>query len=170
MEPVKVLTLDDLISAFIEYHRHQSSHKNLSGYYKKRLELLQALFHCDIENRQKELDKEYQKRRKAGNMEQNEVLYEVNGTLTFDFLNICIRLADQPLDPFKVFLDGLLVGIPPKIEKDLRKKYETKVKGYENKLNLMYRTMIQEVLIYLFPGIETKGGATVFPYWKFRQY
>lgn len=91
----KVLTVEDLITAFIEEAKFRNAHKDLSGYYKKRLDLLKELFECDLRKRQEKLDKLAKKiREQVRCLDGN--FYEVSGEETIEFLIIASKASIGP--------------------------------------------------------------------------
>ena len=43
MQPTEILTIDDLVNAFVEYDKYKGCNKKVAGYYGTRLELLKSL-------------------------------------------------------------------------------------------------------------------------------
>jgi hypothetical protein len=150
----KLLTIDDLIAAFIEEAKFRDAHQDLSLYYKKRLDLLKKLFQCDLKKRQKELDQVSNTRKEQRATQSTEKLYEISGSGTVTFFEHCIGAFNGTKSPFKMAV--YLEGMPPKIVRKLEEQYGKKIGTHEQELNRLNRLLIKEVLKYLLPGIEKK--------------
>jgi hypothetical protein len=50
----------------------------------------------------------------------------------------------------------MMEGMPPKINRDLREKYGEELFGTIDKLENIYREIAKELLVFMFPGIESK--------------
>jgi hypothetical protein len=150
----KLLTIDDLITAFIEETEFRDAHQDLSLYHKKRLDLLKTLFQGDLEKRQKELDRIWNARQQQRTTHSTEKLYEISGSGTVTFFDHCIAAFNRTKSPFKMGV--YLEGMPPKIVRKLEKEYGEKISTHEEELNQLNQLLMKEVLKYLFPGIEKK--------------
>jgi len=151
MELDKTLTVDDLITTFVEYEQNKDSLEAIVHYYKLQLELMQKLFNVDFaeaENRisAKEFPSELQ--------DNHEKYYEFNGFMTVSNFRHCINLLVLNKNPFSYI--SILAGDLPKISRDLEEKYGDKSSKFIKNLDDIYRNVAKELLIFMFPGIETK--------------
>jgi hypothetical protein len=151
MKLSKNLTVDDLITAFVEYGQNKDSHEKIEEYYKLQLELMQKLFgvdFADFENRirAKEFPSEHS--------ENLEKYYEFNGFMTVSNFHHCINLLSITKNPFNYGV--LLAGMLPKISRDLEEKYDEKSSELIYNLDGIYRDVAKELLVFMFPGIESK--------------
>ncbi len=105
------LTIDDLVTAFVERDKHKDY-----SYYEQKLKLMQILFECDLERGKKEVES---RKRKVPEIT-GEERYEINGKLTIHLLEECIRMINLIKTPFD--RSGWLEGLPPKIDRDLSKQ------------------------------------------------
>ncbi|PYU90815.1 MAG: hypothetical protein DMG08_16815 [Acidobacteria bacterium] len=117
------LTVNALIDAFLAWDKYRNAHQDLREYHKKRLEILQSIFGCDVEKRQAELDREAEKLRRK--VSHNEYFYDIDGRATVEFMQDCIRLLNSTKSPFdcKIYLEGK----PPKLVRDLRAKHQKEI-------------------------------------------
>jgi hypothetical protein len=148
----ETLTIDDLIAAFVEQEQHKNWHRDLVNYYRKRLSIMQSLFGCELEKGRAELDAK--KWRLNPTQVDRETWYEFNGKETVDLFYDCIRLIAETKTPFDY--SGTLAGMPPKISRDLAEKYEQELGERIEKLEDTYRSIAKEILMYMFPGVETR--------------
>jgi len=150
----KMLSIDDLINAFVEYEEYSGyhdSHVELIGYYKLQLELMQKFFGVDFTEAEKRINA---KKRPSEHFHNPEKYYEYSAGLTIAAFNNCIKLLDTFKSPFDY--RGMMEGMPPKINRDLREKYGEELFGTIDKLEKIYREIAKEILIFMFPDIESK--------------
>lgn len=154
MELDKILTVDDLITAFVEYEEYSGyheSHVELIGYYKLQLELMQKFFGVDFAEAKKRINARKQPGEHFNNPEK---YYEFHAGLTIDAFDNCIKLLNTYKSPFDY--RGMMEGMPPKINRDLSAKYDDRLFGTIDNLDNIYRDIARELLIFMFPGIESK--------------
>lgn len=103
MSNERVLTVEDVITAFIEEAKFRGAHEDLMLYHGKKLDLLKQLFRCDLEKRKKELGNQEAKRNRIQrNLRSSENLYEVSGEGTLRFFEHCIAALCQNKSPFNM--------------------------------------------------------------------
>ena len=154
MELDKLLTVDDLITAFVEYEEYKEYHESyveLIGYYKLQLELMQKLFGVDFAEAEKRINA---KKRPSEHFHNPEKYYEFHAGLTIAAFNNCVKLLNDFKSPFDY--RGMMEGMSPKINRDLREKYGEELFGTIDKLENIYREIARELLIFMFPGIQSK--------------
>lgn len=156
MHSTGTLTVDDLVTAFVEYDKYRGCNEEICRYYQKRLEILKSLFECNIEKRAEEFDREFRGRLNENRDRPGEAEYEIQGRLTVIFFEICIGAANKLRNPFHEFSAGLLAGMPPKVVRDLHQKYSNGIDECIKILENLNRTLVKEVLAYMFPGIEKR--------------
>jgi hypothetical protein len=157
----KTLTIDDLITAFVEYEEYKNWHESyaeLIDYYKTQLKLMQKLFDCDLQKAKEYLDG----KQDFNNFDNPEIHYEFHGGMTVNAFKNCIKLLKSFKSPFDY--RGLLAGMPPKICRDLMDKYGENLEQSIKNLESTYRKIAKDLLIFMFPGIESKqiNGAILY--------
>lgn len=151
MELDKTLTVDDLITAFLEYEENKGSLEKITDYYKLRLDLMQELFGVDFAEAEKRISpKEFPR----GQERNPEKYYEFNALMTISNFNHCIMLLRINKNPFRY--GWILAGMPPKISRDLEEKYGDGASATIENLNSIYRDVAKELLAFMFPGVESK--------------
>lgn len=149
-----MLTIDDLIDAFVEYEEYSSyhdSHVELIGYYKLQLELMQKFFGIDFAEAKKRINA---RKRPDKHFHNPEKYYEFNAEMTISAFDKCTKLLNAYKSPFDY--RGMMEGMPPKINRDLSAKYDDRLFGAIENLNNIYRDIARELLAFMFPGIESK--------------
>lgn len=155
--PDDVITVDALIDAMIEQRRYRNASPDLSGYHNLRVDPLLIMFGIDIEQRASELNSEARAAISAGTysliapIDQIE-LSPFQGTIVRSLLNRCLDKAIQTTNPFF----GYAGTVPPRFERNLFAIYGTQLLEYERELAKLYRTILRDVLVYMFPGIERR--------------
>jgi hypothetical protein len=154
MSMQRFLTIDDLIDAFIEEFRFRNAHQDLRDYYTQRLDLLMKLFKCDLDKRRRELDEILLRRMQRDNSRSLSTRHDINGTGTIVLLENCIAAQSRTKSPFRMTV--YLESAPPKIVRELEKKYGRRVNEHEQALDQLSRLVAKEILKFLFPRIDRK--------------
>jgi hypothetical protein len=157
----QTLTIHDLITGLIEREEWKHAHPDLRDYFSQRAELLCELFGCDVKRRANELDEECRANRAASRLRRRNdddgeidlTVFAVDGRQTNGLLMRCIHLVNQTLTPWSCSPEGM----PPKIERDLRKTHGPALETNAEELRKVYREIIHDLLEYLFPSIGLKS-------------
>lgn len=146
-------TVDDLVEAMLEQEIYRQSDLDLVDYYSRRLEVLCDLFQVNLETRLKELDESAAQKRRATKARRHDP-YEVSGSQTRWFIKRCVGIAIRQKNPFDY--SGLLIGIPPRFERQLAACYADECKTISDRMDAICRALLRQTLVHLFPHLAER--------------